>query len=353
MNTLEAYRAAIGTFYGKARNTRNAPTSDDYETFMRIGGLLSFETFLQTFFVVAVIIIMELNLNMSFLKLMLLLCDGDIESNPGPTFSIVKSVLGNFHQGNSKYGESAGTQCVANALYSIVWSTLHKVSLWTNWDLDYILDNGDILYKSLNVSGAIAFDQLPETIFIEGIRLCITFLENKNGALTPSLNKFLKFSENQNGMMFMIGGFTTSIIWNKPHFYLFDSHSRNSDGSFIADGHSVLLKFRTINDLEGFIKHSYLYKQNLTCSHYEIQTVKVAVSESQSTLIASSIRKRKKREKYQNSKEQITLKLREQYAHDHKNMKCKRRKWNEEYYAVEQDNIKLKKKTVLPQYTDE
>ena len=48
----------------------------------------------------------------------ILLQSGDIETNPGPTFSI-STVKGSFHQGNPKYGRTAGTQCMCNSLVSL------------------------------------------------------------------------------------------------------------------------------------------------------------------------------------------------------------------------------------------
>ena len=44
-----------------------------------------------------------------FLITSFLLQSGDIETNPGPTFSI-STVKGSFHQSNPKYGRIAGTQ---------------------------------------------------------------------------------------------------------------------------------------------------------------------------------------------------------------------------------------------------
>ena len=61
--------------------------------------------------------------NMSFLKINLLKQHGDVETNPGPTYGIMKSVTGTCHQGDiAKFGETAGKQCLCNALYAIAWS---------------------------------------------------------------------------------------------------------------------------------------------------------------------------------------------------------------------------------------
>ena len=47
---------------------------------------------------------------MAFLKVssLLLLIAGEIESNPGPATKNQKVVLGSFHQGHPKFGDTAG-----------------------------------------------------------------------------------------------------------------------------------------------------------------------------------------------------------------------------------------------------
>ena len=75
---------------------------------------------------------------------------GDVELNPGP-FEIVRTVQGSFNQGNvALFGEIAGRQCACNALFSVCWSVVREISFWKTIDLDFILVEGDKLYKSLN-----------------------------------------------------------------------------------------------------------------------------------------------------------------------------------------------------------
>lgn len=230
--------------------------------------LLSWKSFLCNFLISAVVVIIEFNINLSFLKLLQLLADGDVEINPGPTYKIVKSVHGTLNQADAKYGETSGMQCVPNALFAIIWSVIHKVSLWTSWDLDYILDNGDTIFKSLNTFGAISFDQLPYSITVEGTPVIVTFLNLISGEITLSGKAFLNFDGDLNGLMFMTGGFTTSIFLYKTQFFVFDSHSRSSDGSVVADGHSLLMKFKRLCDVEAYIRDFYLHKQSLTSQYY-------------------------------------------------------------------------------------
>ena len=96
---------------------------------------------------------------MAFLKLSLLLLGGNIERNPGPRPSIPnkihKTVLGNFHQGQAKFGYTAGIQYSCNALLAICSSIVKKVSVWKPFDLDYILENGDHIFKSAGISRAL------------------------------------------------------------------------------------------------------------------------------------------------------------------------------------------------------
>ena len=53
-----------------------------------------------------------------FIVTTILLASGDIETNPGPIFTI-STAKGSFHQGNPKYGRTAGTQCMCNSLASV------------------------------------------------------------------------------------------------------------------------------------------------------------------------------------------------------------------------------------------
>ena len=52
---------------------------------------------------------MYANLNVSFIKLMRILNDGDVESNPGPTYKILNVVQGPFHQGDIRFGGCYGS----------------------------------------------------------------------------------------------------------------------------------------------------------------------------------------------------------------------------------------------------
>ena len=50
-----------------------------------------------------------------------LIIDGDIESNPGPTYVIEKAIHGSYHQGDPRFGKTAGVHCACNSLYALCW----------------------------------------------------------------------------------------------------------------------------------------------------------------------------------------------------------------------------------------
>eukprot|EP00111_Clytia_hemisphaerica_P022200 TCONS_00065248-protein len=81
-----------------------------------------------------------------------LLLSGDIELNPGPPQEEIKSIQGSFHQGNSKFGETAGIQCSSNCFFAICYAQLRKLSLWKTRDLDYVLNQGDLNFKNLGIT---------------------------------------------------------------------------------------------------------------------------------------------------------------------------------------------------------
>ena len=276
MISIEAYRTTIGSYLTKARrisasahlSSRNAKHFNYKYTNKSCAGI--FQTtnsslyFLRVFGCFVLILTLYVNMNMSFLKLISLLTDGDVESNPGPTYTILKVVQGSFNQANKKFGETAGRQCACITLFSIAWSAIRRVALWNTTDLDFILSEGDQLYKGLSVGTFISADELPQTIDIENNVVYVEKLRFQQGTMRHT-EKFFSSSydsniNNGNGFLLFIDGYTLSVIWNKANFFLFDSHSRNKDGQISENGTSVLLKFRSLNAVEKYVRGIF-YKQ--------------------------------------------------------------------------------------------
>ena len=305
MITLEAYRASIGKFSAKANHIRlrnaqsNSPLFDN-----RSGFSLSIDSsgirFLKLFGLLCFIVMIDLNLNMSFLKISKLLLDGDIESNPGPDFD--KVVTGSFHQGDMKFGQTAGIQCACNSLFAIAWSTVRKVTIWKALDLDNVLNNGDQLFKSLNKQTVCSADELPNKIYIHGQCINVKKLCNEPGLLTTDITSsslqecYSDCADTGNGAILFINGYTMSLIWSKLAFFLFDSHSRASNGCISPNGTSVLLKFKSLKDVQNYIIQTYLIDQGLQSLQYELQFVKVEIEHTSVSVIHKAIRNKTSRE---------------------------------------------------------
>ena len=60
-------------------------------------------------------------------------------------------VQASHHQGNSKYGESAGMQCTSNAYFVIIFSAIKSIDIWKTFDLNYILEQGDNILMEVGV----------------------------------------------------------------------------------------------------------------------------------------------------------------------------------------------------------
>ena len=163
MISLEAYRACISTFHHK--NMCNYKRKFARCEVLR-NNYLS-ETFFSHFIIfLSVLIIM----NMTFFEINLLIQHGDIETNPGPTYTNMKSVTGTTHQGDiTMFGETAGRQCICNAIYAIAWSMTRRIGLWNEQDLNYILVEGDQLYKAKNTSNFLSLEDLPGSVEINMI----------------------------------------------------------------------------------------------------------------------------------------------------------------------------------------
>ena len=79
-----------------------------------------------------------------------------------------KIVLATHHQGDLRYGATAGIQCSCMSLRSVCWNNFIPVTTCDGTDLDMILEKGDRLFKSLNQYRLLGVDDLPRTVNIYG-----------------------------------------------------------------------------------------------------------------------------------------------------------------------------------------
>ena len=203
--------------------------------------------------------------------------------------SISNVVKASHHQADERYGQTRGIQCSCMALIAVCWSLFKKVSLWSSFELDSILLNGDFLFKALKKNRILDVEDLPQSFLIKDSIINIEYLENKTGEII--LNAYLlsiseiissccgSFFKRGSGAILFINGYTLSIISGKGCFYIFDSHSRDENGSKSANGTAVLLKFNSLCLIDNYIKDTYYDGSFESGSlYYQIQFVRVNCS---------------------------------------------------------------------------
>ena len=82
----------------------------------------------------------------------------DVESNPRPYANVLRTTR---HQGHEKYAHSAGRQCTAITYFLIIFLVRKIPSRWGVFNLDYILNEGDQIYKSAVTKTALLVEELP------------------------------------------------------------------------------------------------------------------------------------------------------------------------------------------------
>ena len=76
----------------------------------------------------------------------------------------LKVIQGSYRQGDGKFGDSAGKQCTCCSLFSVAFTLIKTQGEWNTNDLEFIVEKGDLIYKSLNVNCYLAFNELPKEI---------------------------------------------------------------------------------------------------------------------------------------------------------------------------------------------
>ena len=62
-------------------------------------------------------------------------------------------------------------QSKSNAYFSIAYSVIKKPSIWKSWNLDYIFEQGDILFKCPGIGQPLTVDELLFNFKIENSNL--------------------------------------------------------------------------------------------------------------------------------------------------------------------------------------
>ena len=174
MLTIEAHRLVIGRFCAKAIILSSQGVASKKQQ----GNSSTSLTKVFSYTTVS-------SISKDFVSLIVVLCfivfqlSGDVESNPGTSYAIDKVILASFHQGDTRFGTTAGIQCTCNSLFALCFSQLKKVFRWNTADLDFLLTEGDILYKSLRTMDLLSADELPRSVVMPNYNISIDYLNWK------------------------------------------------------------------------------------------------------------------------------------------------------------------------------
>lgn len=75
---------------------------------------------------------------------------------------------GRYNQYHSKFDKTARTQCFCNTLLVVYWKNFSKLSCWNGFDLDFVLDLADNLFKRLGFHRYLDASDLAEHIRFHG-----------------------------------------------------------------------------------------------------------------------------------------------------------------------------------------
>ena len=113
---------------------------------------------------------------------------GNVQRYPGPAarsedlFS--KLILGHFSQGHENFGEFAGLQCVAIAVYTAAFTCMKQISRWTSDTLDSVVEQGNELFKSINKHRYLGVEDIPVTVNVYDLPVSVSLNFNVHGFLS-------------------------------------------------------------------------------------------------------------------------------------------------------------------------
>ena len=275
------------------------------------------------------------------------------------------TVRGTFHQGDRRFAESMGKQCVPNSIMAIIYTNILPLNQWKTEHLDSILIAGDTLYKYIDTQhDYLLINDIPNTIEAFGKQYQIektmeifgvlsnTSSESIGQTLEQAIMSMINTDKITNAVM-CIGssesvhsaGYACGLMIGATNCYIFDPHSRDMYGTPADPGTSVLIHFTSP---EQCCAHLYMLGYTLYGSQFEINIINVThliYSKDTSTSIKGGFTKKKQltREEYleiRKAKNREYMRAKRQ----ENSYKEKERFQNQESKRLSRQNIILKQK---------
>ena len=108
-------------------------------------------------------------------------------------------------------------QCTSNAYLAIIFSTIKNIDTWKPFDLDYILEQEDGVFKDVDMNQALVVDELPLNINIEDVHISTKMLVSESNLFIERNDFFANFRnyaeiKRGNSAIFTCSGFSIAII---------------------------------------------------------------------------------------------------------------------------------------------
>ena len=191
-------------------------------------------------------------------------------------------------------------QCTSNAYLAIIFSTIKNIDTWKPFDLDYILEQEDGVFKDVDMNQALVVDELPLNINIEDVHISTKMLVSESNLFIERNDFFANFRnytefKRGNSAIFTCSGFSIAIIQWINSLFVFDSHSRNADGYHDPNGKAILLEFRLVTSLNSHIKFFFENSTSISLeTQYDLQCINVEILENDKTETLTKIRLKRK-----------------------------------------------------------
>ena len=211
-------------------------------------------------------------------------------------YTLINVVQVSHHQGDVRYGASRSIQCSCMSLISVSWTLFKSPGLWNKFNLDYILDKRDQLFKLIGKFRYLGVEDLAQKFMIENCLINVELLENKTGEITAgayllSITEIVNSAQQiGTGALLIVNNYILGLIWGTDSIYLLDSHSKDGHGNLSSSGTAVLLRFGSLKSLENYIGFIY-YNTFPQTLYFQVQFINIHCSANTKTAIKCALKK--------------------------------------------------------------
>ena len=215
-----------------------------------------------------------------------------------------KVLSGNLHQGDNRF-QYPGIQCTYISFYALISMRMKHPSDWNAYDIDSCILRGndrfiDHCFKQQWQPKMLLVNELPKEINILGtvFECCQTDIDTATGTLAQSTSvassnnlltlddAILQCFEKSDSCLLVCGGQTIAVAKRESIFFVFDPHSRGSNGMQHHSGNAVLVSFCECQSMIGFIRR--LLIESLRLKPFEqFELVPMVIFEKQDDKSAS------------------------------------------------------------------